>query len=381
LPWLVFQTTHSAIDVGVLVFCRYAPFAAFGLSAGVLADRFDNRKLLIATQCSGGIIAVALGTLVTSSSHPPLWMLYLLATLGGATLTLDAPSRLALTYQLVGRNELPNAVALNASVFNAGRIVGPAVAGVVIGSLGIAACFWLNAATYVLMLGALLGMRVSELIELDIGDVSGRPTIREGVRFVMQTSHLKLLLCVIFVISFACMNFRVLLPLLAGRTLNGNAEIFGLIWAAFGMGAFAGALYAAGTMVSSWRSFIASAAGFSLSLIVLAPIHSTLGVCVLLFFVGFTFTVWTSAGQSILQIATPDWLRGRVLGIYVFVITAFMPLGGMFAAWLVEIGGTELAFGVGGACGAVVALTAALRVRTGATGLASRTATSAISAD
>jgi MFS family permease len=365
LPWLVLEETHSPLAVGVLVFCRYVPFAIFGLPAGVLADRFDNRRLMIATQTASMAVAVALGML-TLTGNATLWALYLLATLGGMATIVDAPNRHALTYRLVGRDELPNAVALNSSFFNAGRIVGPAAAGVVIATIGISACFLLNAASFLAVLLALLAMRTAELFPLDRGDapLRSRGAIREGFRFVLSAPRLTLLLAIALVVSLT-FNLRVLLPLLAGKTLDAGPQTFGILWACFGLGALAGALYAAGVAIASWRTLVAGLGGYSVALLVLSPLHSVAGAGLLLFVIGICFTIWSASSQSILQLTAPDRLRGRVLSIYLFGITAFMPLGGMFAAWLVDLGGTQLAFAVAGGCAVVVTLVVVSRLRPG----------------
>jgi MFS family permease len=365
LPWLVLNETHSPIAVGLLIFCRYVPFAILGLPAGVLADRFDNRGLMIVTQSASMAVAIALGVL-TLSGDPALWAVYLLATLGGTATILDAPNRHALTYRLVGRDELPNAVALNSSFFNAGRIVGPAAAGVVIATIGISACFLLNAASFLAVLVALLAMRTAELFPLDRGDtpLESRGAIREGFRFVLGTPRLALLLAIALVVSLT-FNLRVLLPLLAGRTLDAGPQTFGVLWACFGLGALAGALYAAGLAIASWRTLIAGLGGYSVALLVLSPLHTVLGAGVLLFAIGICFTIWGASSQSILQLTAPDRLRGRVLSIYLFVLTALMPVGSILAALLVDVGGTELALAVSGLAGLTATVVAVRRVRPG----------------
>ncbi|HZO96966.1 MAG TPA: MFS transporter [Gaiellaceae bacterium] len=381
LPWLVLRLTHSPIDVGLLVFCRYVPFALLGLPAGALADRFDNRRMMIATQSSSMCVAAALAAL-TLTGHEQLWALYLLATLGGATTILDAPNRHALTYRLVGRDELPNAVALNSSFFNAGRVVGPAVAGVVIGTLGISVCFVLNALSFLAVLSALLAMRRDELFPLDrSGAAETGGAIREGLRFVLASERTVLLLTIALVVSLTGFNLRVLLPLLAGRTLRAGPETFGVLWASFGTGALAGALYAAGAARASWRTLVAGVGGFSVAMLALAPLHSAAPASVLLAAIGFCFTLWTASSQSILQLTTPDRLRGRVLSIYLFVLTGLTPAGSLLSAWLASVGGTELAFGLAGACGAAMTALAVVRLRPGRVRALARRLATALSPD
>jgi MFS family permease len=364
LPWLVLQMTHSPIDVGLLLFCRYVPFALLGLPAGVLADRFDTRRVMVATQSSSMVIAAALGILALQDT-PPLWAIYVLATLGGAVTVLDSPSRNSLTYRLVGRDELPNAVALNSTFFNAGRVIGPAAAGVVIGSLGIAACFFLNAGSYLAVLAVLLLMRKGELFALDRGEEGSRRTIREGVSFVLGNRRLKYVMLLAFVIGMTGFNLRVLLPLLADDTLHAGATAFGLLWACFGIGALAGALFAAGTASARTRTLFVGLAAYSVALLLLAAARSTLVACGILIVLGAAFTIWTASGQSIVQLTAPDRLRGRVLAIWIFMLTGLIPLGSLLSAWLTDVGGTELAFFVGGLSGLAVTVLAAVRMDPG----------------
>ncbi|MBA2360935.1 MAG: MFS transporter, partial [Actinobacteria bacterium] len=166
LAWYVIELTHSPVAVGFLAFCRFAPFTLFGLFSGVVADRFDNRRLVMGTQAASMVVAVAL-TILAFSDAEILWLAYVLAAASGTALVFDAPGRHALTFQMVGREELPNAVALNASLFNASRVMGPAVAGVIIAVFGVGVCFALNSVSFLAVLAALWLMRDDELVKLD----------------------------------------------------------------------------------------------------------------------------------------------------------------------------------------------------------------------
>ena len=165
LAWLVVELTHSPLAVGILAFCRFIPFTVFGLFAGVVADRFDNRKLVIATQAVSMTFSALFAVFVLSGLET-LWVVYVLAILSSTAMVFDAPGRHALTFQMVGRDELSNAVALNASLFNASRVVGPAIAGVVIAAFGVGVCFAINTVTFVAVLIGLLMMRKDELVPL-----------------------------------------------------------------------------------------------------------------------------------------------------------------------------------------------------------------------
>jgi MFS family permease len=351
LAWFVVELTHSPVAVGFLAFCRFVPFTVFGLFSGVVADRFDNRRLVMGTQAASMLVSIALAALAFSGAAT-VWEAYLLAALGGTALVFDAPGRHALTFQMVGRDELPNAVALNASLFNGARVIGPALGGVVIATVGVGTCFAINAVSFLAVLGGLLLMRPDELLPVERGE---RPTflggIREGLRYARRSPQVRLVLAMTTVVSTVGFNFHVLVPVLASDTLHAGPEVFGILSACFGAGALAGALISAAIGRASWKALVAGTAGFSIALLALAPQRTVAAAAVLLFLTGVSFIVWTSNSQSILQLSAPDHLRGRVLSLYLFAFAGLAPLGSLLAGWLSDVGGTELAFVVAGITG------------------------------
>ena len=364
LAWLVVELTSSPLAVGALAFCRFIPFTLLGLSAGVVADRIDNRKLVIATQTASMALSFLLAVLVFSGAET-LWLVYVLAALSGTALVFDAPGRHALTFQMVGRDELPNAVALNASLFNASRVVGPAVAGVLIAAFGVGVCFAINTVTFLAVLAGLLLMRTEELVAPE--RVGPPPTmmkgIREGFAWVLRSPEMRLVLGIVTVVSTVGFNFHVILPLLASDTLDTGPEVFGILSACFGGGALVGALLTAALGRASWKVLVAGTGGFSLSLLALAPMDQVLPCAVLLFVTGVCFTLWTANANSILQLRAPDHLRGRVVSLYLWAFAGLAPVGGLLAGWLCSVGGTQLSFTVAGATGLVMATLAARRLR------------------
>ncbi len=364
LAWLVIELTHSPVAVGGLAFARFLPFTVLGLFAGVIADRLDYRRLVIATQAASMAVS-ALLTLLVLGSWASLPVVYALAALLGTALVFDAPGRHALTFQMVGREELANAVALNASLFNASRVVGPAVAGVVIAWVGVGACFLVNTVSFLAVLASLVAMRAADLFPVE--QAAERPEIlrgtREGIVYAWRSPEVRLVLAIVTVISTIGFNFHVVLPLLASETLKTGPEVFGILSASFGAGALAGALLSAGFGRASWKLLVAGTAGFSLSMLALAPLTAVWACAALLFAVGVSFTLWTSNANAILQLGVPDHLRGRVVGLYLFAFAGLAPIGGLLAGWLTDVGGTELAFLVGGAAGLAMAALAATRLR------------------
>ncbi len=360
LAWLVVTMTHSPLAVGALAFCRFLPFTVFGLVAGVVADRIDNRKLVIGTQAVSMAFSAILAVLVLTGSQT-LWLVFLLAVLSGTALVFDAPGRHALTFQMVGRDELPNAVALNASLFNASRVVGPAVAGELIAAFGVGVCFAINTVTFLAVLAGLLMMRREELVPLE---PSGeRPTVMkaigEGFAWARRSPDARLVLAIVTVVSTVGFNFHVILPLLASDTLNTGPEVFGILSACFGGGALVGALLSAALGRASWKVLVLGTGGFSVCLLALAPLATVWLCAILLVFTGICFTLWTSNASSILQLRAPDHLRGRVVSLYLWAFAGLAPLGGLLAGWLTEVGGTQLSFAVAGSTGLLMAAFAA----------------------
>jgi MFS family permease len=349
LAWLVLELSGSPLAVGALAFWRFLPFTVFGFVAGLLADRIESRKLVLATQASAMLVSIALAV-VTLTGTATLPIVYVLAALGGITLAFDAPGRQSLTFQMVGRNSLPNAVALNAGVFNGSRVIGPAIAGLVIAVAGTGICFVINAVSFLAVFVALLSLRVDELhpVERDRSATLLSGT-REAFSYALHDPLLRSVLTVVTVVSTVGFNFHVLVPLLAAETVQVGPGGFGLLSASFGVGALVGALATASFRGASWRMFASGATGFGVSALLLAPIENAVAAGILLFAVGVSFTLFTANANALVQLGAPDRLRGRLIAIYLFAFVGLAPLGGLLAGALADVGGTRLAFAVAGA--------------------------------
>jgi len=357
--WLVLALTHSAFAVGVLAACQFVPFSVLGLVAGVVVDRLDTWRTVVVTQAIRMVIASVLAAIVLACIAQ-VWMIYTLAIMTGIVLVLDAPSRQQLTFKMVGRAELPNAVALNSSLFNAARIVGPGIGGLLIAAFGVGPAFAINAASFVAVLVGLLLMDTSNLMSFAPREHVATlfADLREGVSYARESPHVRLVLAMLVAISTIAMNFNVLLPVLARSTLESGPGVFGLIAACFGAGALVGGLLSAALSRASWKAIVAGAGGLGVAELVLAPQHSLGPAVVLLFIAGVCFTLYTANSNALLQLRAPDHLRGRVIGFYYFAFNGLAPLGGILTGWLAATGGTELAFAVAGTVTALVALTA-----------------------
>jgi len=351
MGWFVLQITHSAFAVGIMAMASFLPFTLFGLFAGVITDRVDARKLVIGTQAAQAVGAAVLAW-IALGGFAQAWMLYVIGFALGLVLVLDVPSRQQLTYRMVGREALPNAIALNSSLFNASRIFGPSIAGMVYGFTGAGICFLVNAISFFAVLVSLFAMRTRDFFPIERFE---RPQIlrgtKEGMAYVLKDRHMLVLLALTVVLSTFAFNFNVTLPVLAYTTLHTHAFVFGVLSAVFGAGALAGALLAASRGRTSAKVMIAGSLVFTGAELLLAPIHGPVLAGALLFLTGAGFTVWSANSNASMQLAAPDRLRGRIIGLYFYAFNGTGPLGGLLAGWLCATGGTELAFLVAGIVG------------------------------
>jgi len=351
LAWLVLSLSRSPLAVATLLFCRFAPYTLFGLFAGSVVDRVDTRRLVVWTQVAAMITSAALAV-VTLTGTATLPIVFALATLGGVTLVLDAPARQVLTFEMVGPRELPNAVALNSGLLNASRVIGPAIAGVLIATAGVGVCFVVNTFSFVAVLAALLAMRESELFPVEHNRATSvLAGTREGLSFAWRDREVRAVLVVVTCVGLVGFNFNTLVPLLASDTLHVDARAFGLLSAAFGLGAFAGAIATASSRRASFGAFRAGALGFSVLLFALAPVHEARLAGVLLVGIGAAFTLFAANANALVQLAAPGHLRGRLVALYLFAFVGLAPLGSLLSGTLVEVGGTGLAFIVAGTVG------------------------------
>ena len=350
---------NSPVAVGVLMLCQFLPATALGLVGGVIVDRLDVRRVVIATQAASMALAAALAAL-TLWGVVEVWQVYLLTGLRGVSLVFDHPARQQLTFQMVGPGELPNAVALNSGLFNGARVIGPALGGAVIAGAGPGAAFLLNAVSFLAVLASLRLIRPHELLPLDRGD--DRPTIVAGSRevfgFLRRVPLAGVVLATVLLVTTFSFNFNVLLPVFAKKTLEEGPEVLGVVTACFGAGALVGALLAAAISRASPKLLLSGIAVFGAAQLALAPQSTLAAAAPFLFAAGLAFTLWTSNANSTLQLATPDRLRGRVMGLYFFAFNGAGPAGGMLAGWLAAVGGTALAFTVAGSAALAVAAVA-----------------------
>jgi MFS family permease len=365
--WLLVELTNGdAVALGLLAATQFLPVLALGLFGGVLADAVPKRNALVATQVISGVLALVLGLLVLDKSVQ-VWHIFVLAGLLGTVSAFDMPIRQSFVVEMVGREDIANAVALNSAVFNGTRIIGPAVAGILIATLGLAACFLINAASYVAVIAGLLVMREEELhrapvsgLERTLRSVAGQ--LAEGLRYVRDTPTTFMAIAIVGVVSTAALNFVVLLPLLAQDVLGGGATTYGFLSSAAGVGSLIGALSLAFGSAPSFRRLLVGAAAVGVAMIGLG-ISTWLPLSlVLMTIAGWGLIAMAATTNTIIQLNTPDHLRGRVVSVYTTVFAGSTPFGGVISGSIAATAGTPAAFLVAGVV-SLLAVGAALVLR------------------
>jgi len=354
--WLVLELTGSPLAVGSLALAQLLPVTVFGLFVGSTIDRFDVRRLLIVTE---SLLIAAAGSLaiLTLTGAVALWHVYVIASLQGLVLVLGNPARHTLVFRIVGKDDLPNAVALSSALGTMARIAGPGLGGLVVALAGTGVAFAVNSVSYLAVVLALLAMRAGDLLPYVPPAVQTgfRASIRGMLSFVRRSRRVGVAFFAVLALSTVSFNFDVLLPLLARQTLDAGADVFGLIAAVFGAGALCGALFLATFGRASLRLLLAGAGGYGVLELALAAQRSLAMVCVLLFLTGICYVLWGSSALASLQLAAPEHLRGQAASLYFFAFQGGAPLGGLLAGWLTSRGGTGLAFAVAGTVAVLVA--------------------------
>lgn len=361
--WLVYRLTGSAVLLGTVGFAGQIPVFLLSPLGGVVADRRDRRRVLLATQGFAMVLALVLAGL-TLSGRVHVWHVLALAALLGVVNGFDIPTRQAFVVELVGRQDLVNAIALNSSMFNGARIVGPAIAGVVVAAVGEGYCFLGNAISYLAVLASLLAIRLAARSAPPAGRVSPLAQVLEGWRFVARTAPIRALLLLLGLVSLTGMPYAVLMPVIAEDVLHAGASGLGLLMGASGVGALTGALVLARrTSLRGLGGWVASAAlGFGIALIAFSfSRHFWLSVLLLLP-VGFAMLLQMSSSNTLIQSMVPDELRGRVMSAYSMMFMGMAPMGALFAGTLAEVIGAPATIAVGGAICIAGALVFRLRL-------------------
>ncbi len=357
--WLVLQLTDSPLLLGLIGTLQFAPMLLFSVVAGAIADRLPKRQLLMVTQAALAGQALTL-TILIWSGHVQYWHVGVLATLAGVANTLDNPARQSFVVDMVGRDDVINAIALNSAAFNAARVIGPVLAGLLIAHFGVVPAFVINSTSFLVVL-VTLGRIRAEGRPRRHGATTMRREIFEGLAYALRAPEIRLILAILLVVSLCVFNFSIYVPLLARTVLGLGAKGFGFLMAAVGMGAVTGAL-TLGVAVrrSPSPALLFTTAGMACAALmsISAARHVWLAGLAL-FVTGFAGIMTLAGGNTALQIAAPDHLRGRVMSLHVLVFGGSFPFGAFAVGAISERWGVSTAFFVNGAAG-LLALTALL---------------------
>jgi len=368
--WLVLELTNSGTALGLVTALQFGPSLLLGLWGGVLADRLDKRKLLLVTQTGLAVLALVLG-LLDVTGVVQYWHVLVLATLLGLTSSIDTPVRQSFVIEMVGQQDLTNAVAINSTIFNSGRIIGPALAGVLITAVGTGWAFIANATSSIAVLAGLVLMRTEELHPAP-AVVRARGQLREGLRYVRRRRDLVLTMVLIFVFGTFGLNFAITCALLAKQVFHRGASGYGLLSTALALGAFSGAVLATRrTKRPSALFLLGMAAVFSVAEVTTGLMPDFWLTAALLVPTGLAMLSVTTAANSHVQLGVAPTMRGRVMALYLMCFMGGTPLGAPLVGWLAEVAGPRWGMIGGGlVCLASVALLAAWTARQRGLGVA-----------
>jgi MFS family permease len=362
--WLVLKLTHSGLALGLTTGLQFFPVLVAGAWGGVVADRFEKRRVVIATQAAQGLLALILWTLMITGAVQ-LWMIYALAFALGCVTVVDVPTRQAFVMEMVGPQDVTNAVGLNSTVVTSARIVGPAIAAALISTVGIASCFLINGISFAAVIWSLLRMDRAALLELDrVDHVKGQ--VLEGLRYVWSDVTLRSSLLLMTVVGTMAFNFRVMLPLLATGAFHGGAGLYGILSVVMGVGTLAGALIAANRNRPTAKLLAGSALGFGLLIVAAGAAPNIATEIALLIPLGAISIIFAATCNATLQLGSADAMRGRVMALYSVVFLGTTPIGSPLMGWIAQVAGARASFYVAGIATVLGGLAAlwALRRRT-----------------
>ena len=350
---LVLKLTDSGVAVGVLAACQFLPVLLFGVWTGLVADRSDKRKLLLIVQTFAMLQSFALSALAFMN-HAPIGAFYAVALAGGFATAFDNPTRRAFVVEMVPRTSVQNAVSLNSALMTASRIVGPALAGLLITTVGYGWCFLVDGVSYLAVLGGLWLMRPAEL-HPSTPTPRSKGQIREGLRYAHSVQELWVPLVMMTIIGTLAFNFTVVMPLFVKRSLHGSDTTFTLVYSVVSIGSLAAALYTARRTRATVRHVTNGALGFGVALLAFAAAPNIAFAFPLGLGVGFSSILFMTASTAIVQLRADPAMRGRVLALQAIVFLGTTPIGGPILGWVCEHFGARSGFVVGGMAGLVAA--------------------------
>ena len=357
MSWLVYRLTHSPGMLGMVMFAGQCPTFLFGPFAGVLGDRLNRRSILVVTQTLSMLQAFVLAALVLTDAIQ-VWHVIFLSVYLGAVNAFDIPIRQAFVVEMTDRKEdLPNAIALNSSMFNAARLVGPSVAGLLIGWFGEGICFLLNAVSYLTVIGALLAMRIPRR-EAQTGPHNALKGMKEGFAYAFGSSPIRSILLLLSLVSLMGMPYAVLMPMFAKDMLHGGPHTQGFLMSCAGAGALTGAVYLASrrSVLGLGRIIPIATCLFAVGLVGFAQSRIIWVSAAMLMLAGFGMMVQMASCNTLLQTIVEDQMRGRVMAFYTMSFMGMAPIGSLFAGSVAGLLGPSNTVMIGGFCCAIGAI-------------------------
>jgi MFS family permease len=353
ISWLVLQISHSGTILGLSVAAQFLPILLFGAFGGLIADRFNKRHVLFLTQTAFGLLSLTLGITVLTH-HDPLWLIFVISVFFGLVQIADSPTRQSFVSEMVGKDNVKNAVTLNSTMMNGARIIGPSIGGIIIATTSVGVCFIVNAATFVAVIIALSLMNKSEL--LPFTPSRRQPNqLRAGFKYVLSEPKLSTTLLMMFIIGTFAYEFPVIFPLFATHVLHGRASTYSSLMAATGIGAVVGGLYTArrGVVDENHIIHVALLFGIAILLTSVMPTYSLVLAC--LVFVGMLSVMFVALGNSTLQLTAKPEMRGRVMSLWTVAFAGTTPIGGPIIGWISDHSSPRIGLATGGVSAIVAA--------------------------
>ena len=344
--WLVLELTGRSDRLGITVALQFLPLLLFGAQAGVLADRIDNRKLLAATSACGGLLALGLG-LLTSAGHVSIWWIYVFAGAFGCVSAVERPAMQAIVFQLVDADRLASAISINGIINTAARLVGPSIAGLIIATWDIAGCFYVNAASYLVVIAALVALRAREMIERP-RRAKGAGGLREGLRYVRARPAILRPLVVMAVVGTLAYNFQTTIPSMVRFGFHRGAASTAAVMSISAIGSIAAGLVVAGLRLDPRKSLAATVTALGIALIVFGAAPSYAWFVVFCLPLGFASAAFLTVDTIVLQQATDPEMQGRVMGLHQIAWFGSTPIGALLMGWLIQVSSPRVPFFVGG---------------------------------
>jgi len=352
--WLVLEITNRSDRLGIATALQFMPMLLLGAPAGVLADKIDNRRLLVATSIASGLLAVAFGVVV-ATGHVTIWWIYALTVLLGLVLAVERPAMQAILYQLVGPDLLPSGVAANSTINSVSRLIGPAIAGALIATVGVNACFFINAASYLVVIGALVALRSGELVDRPlVGRAKGK--LREGFAYVRSHPDVARPLLVMTVVGTIAYNFQTTFPSMVRFGFHRGAGSVGTAMSVSAIGSIIGGIYIAGVKPHPRRTLAIVLAGFAAACLALSITPGFWPFVAMTIVLGFASASFQSVNTVVLQQATEPSMQGRVMALHQMAWFGSTPVGAVLMGWIIQISSPRVPFALGGLSALVCAV-------------------------